>query len=47
MKRATANARETDANRELEDSGSGTMQAFLLALVAFALLDWLLLSASG
>lgn len=44
MKRATESARETDANRELRDPGAGTLRIFLLALVGFALLDWILLA---
>jgi hypothetical protein len=41
MNRATPNARETDANREFRNSGGGALQAFLLALMAFAVLNWL------
>lgn len=44
MKRATANAREIDANRDLRDPGAGTLRIFLLALIGFALLDWILLA---
>jgi hypothetical protein len=41
MKRRSANATHTDANREFRDRGGrGTLQAFMLALIAFALLDW-------
>ena len=47
MKRYGVNATETDGNGELQESRGGTLRIFLLALVASALLDWLILSASG
>jgi hypothetical protein len=47
MKRYGVNATETDGNRELQESAGGTLRIFLQALIVFALLDWLILSASG
>ena len=43
MKGTTAYARKAVASRDLADSGGGNLQIFLLALIAFALLDWFIL----